>query len=42
VKFPTGVPNTILQNRYRVLRKLDQGGMGSVYEVIVADRVTLP
>src|ERR1043166_5257328 len=25
-------PNTLLQNRYRVLRRIGQGGMGAVYE----------
>lgn len=27
-------PNTILQNRYRVLRELKRGGMGTVYEAL--------
>jgi serine/threonine protein kinase/thiol-disulfide isomerase/thioredoxin len=27
-------PNTILQNRYRVVRQLGQGGMGAIYEAI--------
>ena len=28
------LPNTILQNRYRIVRQLAQGGMGTVYEAI--------
>jgi formylglycine-generating enzyme required for sulfatase activity len=32
-------PNTILQNRYRVIRQLGEGGMGTVYEAI-DDRVS--
>ena len=27
-------PNSLLQNRYRIVRELGQGGMGTVYEVV--------
>src|ERR1700730_16495754 len=31
---PMLASNTILQNRYRIIRQLQQGGMGTVYEAL--------